>query len=207
MKTYWGSGCTVPRTLHLGTSWRWVVSFTPLPLYRRVRVPRYHWIGGWVGPGTGLEDVEMRKILLLTGLELRPLDRSACSQSLYQLRRRALKSKKTRFKLAQNIKMNGWVYWGFIWTATAQSLHANGNTGPQNRRLLSSISFPTDSYHFILYNQCSWQQRISIKLAIKPHVYPKYSYSYSGILSTFLCLGQITAKYYRKNIAYCMSVF
>jgi hypothetical protein len=39
-----------------------------------------------VGPTTGMDDVEKRKILLLPGLELRPLRRSARSQSLYRLR-------------------------------------------------------------------------------------------------------------------------
>jgi hypothetical protein len=39
--------------LDLGTSWRWVVSFTSRPLY-----PRYHWIGLWTGPKAGLDDVE-----------------------------------------------------------------------------------------------------------------------------------------------------
>jgi hypothetical protein len=29
----WGSGCIDPHFLDLGTSWRWVVSFTPRPLY------------------------------------------------------------------------------------------------------------------------------------------------------------------------------
>jgi hypothetical protein len=33
-----------------GTCWRWVVSFTPRPLYRRVRTPGTNWIGDWVGP-------------------------------------------------------------------------------------------------------------------------------------------------------------
>jgi hypothetical protein len=35
MKTHWGSGGTVPRILDLGTRWRWVVRFTPRPLYPR----------------------------------------------------------------------------------------------------------------------------------------------------------------------------
>jgi hypothetical protein len=39
-----------------------------------------------VGPRTGLDDVEKRKFLTLPGLELRPLCRSARSQSLYRLR-------------------------------------------------------------------------------------------------------------------------
>jgi hypothetical protein len=35
--------------------------------------PGTHWIGGWVGPRTGLDDVEKTKILPLSGLELRTL--------------------------------------------------------------------------------------------------------------------------------------
>jgi hypothetical protein len=35
-----------------------MVSFTP-----REGDPGTHWIGGWVGPRTGLDDVERRKIL------------------------------------------------------------------------------------------------------------------------------------------------
>jgi hypothetical protein len=44
------------------------------------------WIGGWVGPRTGLDDVEKRKFLTLSGLELWSLGRPARSQSLYRLR-------------------------------------------------------------------------------------------------------------------------
>jgi hypothetical protein len=50
------------------------------------RAPGTHWIGGWVCLRTGLDDVEKRKFLTLPGLELRPLCRPACSQSLYRLR-------------------------------------------------------------------------------------------------------------------------
>jgi hypothetical protein len=45
-----------------------------------------HWIGGWVGPRAGLDDVEKIKFLTLPGLELRSLGRPARSQSLYLLR-------------------------------------------------------------------------------------------------------------------------
>jgi hypothetical protein len=38
-----------------------------------------------VGPRTGLDDVERRKILSLPGVELRPLGRPARCQSLYRL--------------------------------------------------------------------------------------------------------------------------
>jgi hypothetical protein len=44
-----------------------------------------HWIGGWVDPGAGPDDVEKRKFLALPGLEFKPLGSSACSQSLYRL--------------------------------------------------------------------------------------------------------------------------
>jgi hypothetical protein len=50
------------------------------------RTPSTHWIGGWVGPRVGLDDVEKRKFLNLPGLELRPSRHPARSQSLYRLR-------------------------------------------------------------------------------------------------------------------------
>jgi hypothetical protein len=37
------------------------------------RAPGTHWIGDWVGPRAGLDDVEKRKFLTLPGLELRLL--------------------------------------------------------------------------------------------------------------------------------------
>jgi hypothetical protein len=33
MEVYWGSGSIAPRILDLGTTWKWVISFTPRPLY------------------------------------------------------------------------------------------------------------------------------------------------------------------------------
>jgi hypothetical protein len=50
------------------------------------RAPGTHWIGGWVDPRDGLDDVEKRKFLTIPGLELLPLGRPARSQSLYRLR-------------------------------------------------------------------------------------------------------------------------
>jgi hypothetical protein len=41
-----------------------------------------------MGPTAGLDDMETKTFLNLPGLELRPLDRSASSQSLYRLRYR-----------------------------------------------------------------------------------------------------------------------
>jgi hypothetical protein len=44
----WGSGCRDPSFLNLCTNWRWVVSFTPRPLYPRGKSHSNHWIRvGW----------------------------------------------------------------------------------------------------------------------------------------------------------------
>jgi hypothetical protein len=77
-----GSGCTdhvfLSSALDGG---EWLASlpsrFTP-----GERAPGTHWIGDWVGPRTGLDDVERRKILPLPGLKLLPLGLLARSQSL-----------------------------------------------------------------------------------------------------------------------------
>jgi hypothetical protein len=50
----WGSRGTAPRILNLGTTWRWVVSFTPRPLYHRERAHGDRLIGSWVVPKAGL---------------------------------------------------------------------------------------------------------------------------------------------------------
>jgi hypothetical protein len=49
------------------------------------RAPGTHWMEGWVGPRTTLDDMEKRKFLPLLGLKLRSLGRPVCSQLLYQL--------------------------------------------------------------------------------------------------------------------------
>jgi hypothetical protein len=58
---------------------RWSVSrpclFTP-----KKRARRTQFIGGWVGPRTGPDGVEKRKLLTLPRLELRTLGRPARSQ-------------------------------------------------------------------------------------------------------------------------------
>jgi len=42
MKAYWGSGGTAPVIFYHGTRWRWVVGFTPRPLYPRERASGTH---------------------------------------------------------------------------------------------------------------------------------------------------------------------
>jgi hypothetical protein len=49
------------------------------------RVPSTHWIGDWVGPSAGLDDVKKRKCLTLPGLELRLLGRPTRSQPIWSL--------------------------------------------------------------------------------------------------------------------------
>jgi hypothetical protein len=63
-----------------------MVSVTPRPLYPLERAPGTHWMGSWIYPRAGLDNVEKRQFLTLSGLELRPLGRPARSQSLYRLR-------------------------------------------------------------------------------------------------------------------------
>jgi hypothetical protein len=75
-----GSGCIDPHFLDLGTSWRWVVSFTLQPF-----CPRYPLYKRLCGPQSR-SGRRRKKFLTPPGLELRPLGHPARSQSLYRLR-------------------------------------------------------------------------------------------------------------------------
>jgi hypothetical protein len=46
------------------------------------RAPGIHWIGGWVDPRAGMDDMEKLKSLTVPGVELWPLSHPASSQSL-----------------------------------------------------------------------------------------------------------------------------
>jgi hypothetical protein len=79
-------GCIDPRILTSAlVGGEWSAShhgrFNP-----RGKSPGTHWIGSWVGPSSGLDDVEKRQFFTLPGLELLSLGRPARSQSLYRLR-------------------------------------------------------------------------------------------------------------------------
>jgi hypothetical protein len=69
LKVIWWQSTTqyVPRNttiiefldiIHRPVGWRLVVSFTPRPFYPGERDTGTHWIGGWVGPRAGPDDVE-----------------------------------------------------------------------------------------------------------------------------------------------------
>jgi hypothetical protein len=47
------------------------------------RAPSTYWIGGWVDPRASVDDMEKRKFLTISGIDLRPLSHPAHSQSLY----------------------------------------------------------------------------------------------------------------------------
>jgi hypothetical protein len=59
MKMYGGSGFIDSHFLDLGTRWKRVVSFMPRPLYPPGKAPVY--IGGWVDPRAGVNDIEKLK--------------------------------------------------------------------------------------------------------------------------------------------------
>jgi hypothetical protein len=74
----WGSGCINPLfswTLHWFEVSGQIHATAALPPGKEP--PGTRWIGSWVGPRSGLDDVEKRKYLILPGLELRPLGRLA----------------------------------------------------------------------------------------------------------------------------------
>jgi hypothetical protein len=70
--------------LDLGISWSWSAS-RPDRFIPGEKAPGTHWIGGWVDPRAGLDDMEKRKFLTLPGLEPRVLYRPARSQSDYAI--------------------------------------------------------------------------------------------------------------------------
>jgi hypothetical protein len=81
----------------------------PAALPSRKEPPGIHWIGGWVGPRGGLDDVEKRKFFILPGLEVRPLCRPAPSQSQYRLRYPG--SYSMGFEVLRELVMKSSVFW------------------------------------------------------------------------------------------------
>jgi hypothetical protein len=60
----------------VGSEWS---ASRPGRFIHREKAPITHWIGGWVDPRVGMDDVEKRKFLTLPGLELWPLGSPARS--------------------------------------------------------------------------------------------------------------------------------
>jgi hypothetical protein len=76
---------TDPHFLDIGTSWRWVVSFTPRPLYPRGKSPRYPLDRRLGGPQPVWTILRRENSWPPPGLELRSLGHPARSLSLYRL--------------------------------------------------------------------------------------------------------------------------
>jgi hypothetical protein len=74
--------------------------FTP-----ELRATGTQWIGDWVGPRVGLDDVEKRKFLTVSGLEL---GRPARNQSLYRLRYPISKMEIILKRILQNHDVMDW---------------------------------------------------------------------------------------------------
>jgi hypothetical protein len=84
MKTYWGVEVQLHVFYDLGTRWRWMVSFTPRPLYPQGDSPRYPFdrrLGGALS--RYVHGVRWKNSQPRPGFEPRSTDRS---QSLYRLR-------------------------------------------------------------------------------------------------------------------------
>jgi len=62
MKVNGSSGDIAILFLNLRGKWRWLVTFTPRPLYPRERAPGPHWMWVWVDPRTGLDTFKQTKI-------------------------------------------------------------------------------------------------------------------------------------------------
>jgi hypothetical protein len=77
MKTYWWSRGIAPRILGLSTSWRWVVSFTPWPVYSQGRKPWYPLDRRLGGPqnrsGRGNQEKNSRHLPGLEPLIMQPV--------------------------------------------------------------------------------------------------------------------------------------
>jgi hypothetical protein len=71
MKAYGGVDVEIHILTSVLAGGEWLAShpgrFTP-----GERAPGTHWIGGWMNPRAGLDDVEKRKFMNLPELELRP---------------------------------------------------------------------------------------------------------------------------------------
>jgi hypothetical protein len=81
MKAYGGVEWRYSSTsLDLGSTWRWVVRFTPLPIYPRWKSPLYPLDRRLSGPQSRSRHCGEEKILALVGIEPR-----SSTPSLYQL--------------------------------------------------------------------------------------------------------------------------
>jgi hypothetical protein len=89
-----GKGDIASLILSIGTRWRWVVNFTPRPLFSPGKNYDTDWVGGCVGPTAGLDGYWGEKISLPPGFESRTVQPLACS--LYWLSYPVYSSQRTQ---------------------------------------------------------------------------------------------------------------
>jgi hypothetical protein len=75
MKVYRGVGVLTHVFLTLALIWDEGWALRPGRFTPEERTPGTHWIGSWVDPRAGLNDMEKWKFLTPPGLELQPLGR------------------------------------------------------------------------------------------------------------------------------------
>jgi hypothetical protein len=123
------------------TSGEWLAS-RPCRFSHGERAPGTHWIGGWVNPRSGLDDVEKRKFLTLLGLELRSLARPARSQSLHRLRYPGslLKCQVYKYVGPYSSRESG------SWTKHKRKIWKTGRTHNQSTDLLNNTPSATFRY-------------------------------------------------------------
>jgi hypothetical protein len=82
MKAYWGVEVLFHSFFDLGTRWRWMVSFTPRPLYLQGRSPRYPLDRRLGGPqsrsGHGGEEKNSQPLLELESSIIQPVVQIRC---------------------------------------------------------------------------------------------------------------------------------
>jgi hypothetical protein len=107
-----------------------VISFTPRPLYPGERHSGTHWMGGWMVPRAGLDDVEKRKFLNLPRLEIRSLSQKKIKIIIVFVKRQAV--------LCENLsplwREDGSVIYNCCWPSPAQLF-----SGPSPVRLMTTF--------------------------------------------------------------------
>jgi hypothetical protein len=89
----------------------------PGRLTPRERAPGTHWIGGWVDPRAGLDDVERRKFLTLPRFELRSLGRPGRSQDETAVKRWSFLTLSRNGRKAYNLMNESDYDWFHAWVS------------------------------------------------------------------------------------------
>jgi hypothetical protein len=114
MKVYRGSRRITPFIINLGSRWKWVVNFTPRPLYSLGNNPRTRWKEEWTEDRAGVDVLEKRKISWLFRIWT-PAGVKKKTRKIKKWRQATTKAAtttttKTRIKIRQH-KQKHWNVW------------------------------------------------------------------------------------------------